>query len=146
MPKTYFISGHRDITEEEFIKYYEQTIWEKINEPNSSFILGDCRGVDDRAQTYLKVMGVTDVKVYHMFYEPRHNKGFELVGGFNSDVERDFQMTKDSDYDIAWVRKGRERSGTNQNIERRRWMNERNIKGLPITLEELNKREANNFL
>jgi len=147
MSETFFISGHRDITEEEFIKYYEPLLWEVINnDDNSSFVVGDCRGVDYLSQKFLKSIGVKNVKVYHMFESPRHNVGFDLVGGFNSDVERDFAMTKDSDVDIAWIRTGKERSGTAQNIRRRQWMNERITKGISITLEELNRMEANNFL
>ena len=147
MANTYFISGHRDVTEEEFVKHYEPQLWEAVNQPNVRFVVGDCVGVDDMAQKYLKSMGMKDeVRIYHMFESPRHDAGFDLVGGFRSDVERDFNMTKDSDRDIAWVRPGKERSGTAQNLERRKWMNERITKGLPITLEELNKREANNFL
>jgi len=148
MSKTYFISGHRNITEVEFIKHYEPILWQRIcDEEDIKFVVGDCSGVDDMAQKYLKALGFKDeVNVYHMLESPRHNAGFKLVGGFNSDVERDFTMTKNSDADIAWVRKGSERSGTQQNIDRRNWMNERITKGLPISLEELNKREANNFI
>lgn len=146
MSKIYFISGHRNITEEEFIQHYEPVLWDKINEPEVSFVVGDCRGVDDRAQRYLKAMGVRDVTVYHMFEEPMHNSGFNLKGGFNSDVERDYNMTLDSDEDICWVRKGSERSGTQQNIDRRKWIKERKEKGLSISLSELNIRECNNFI
>lgn len=120
MSKTYFISGHRNITEEEFIKHYEPVLWNKINESDVSFVVGDCDGADDMAQKYLKSMGVKEVTVYHMFDSPRHNAGFTLVGGFNSDDERDFAMTKASDVDIAWVRPGCEKSGTAMNLERRK--------------------------
>lgn len=40
-------------------------------------------------------------------------------GGFTSDIERDKAMTEHSDYDIAFIRKGKESSGTAQNILRR---------------------------
>jgi len=119
MSKTYFVSGHRNITEEEFVKHYEPMLWEKICEEDACFVVGDCVGVDDMAQKYLRAMGVKEVKVYHMFEEPRHCAGFETVGGFTSDIERDSAMTDASDKDIAWVRPGCEKSGTAQNIERR---------------------------
>lgn len=45
--------------------------------------------------------------------------GFPTRGGFQSDLERDTQMTLDSDRDIAWVRAGRMRSGTQANLDRR---------------------------
>jgi hypothetical protein len=140
MARTYFISGHRDITEDEFIQHYEPILWEKINEPDVKFVVGDCQGADTMAQKYLKSMGMkNEVTVYHMFEDPRHNSGFGLIGGFNSDDERDFAMTESSDKDIAWVKPGRERSGTQQNINRRKWVNERITKGLEVSLTEWNK-------
>jgi len=55
-----------------------------------------------------------------MFASPRNNNvGFPTRGGFQSDLERDTQMTLDSDRDIAWVRAGRMRSGTQANLDRR---------------------------
>jgi hypothetical protein len=143
--KTYFISGHRNITEEEFRIHYEDKIFKAINE-EANFVVGDCQGVDHMAQKYLKTFGIKNVKVYHMFDEPRHNVGFQTVGGFQNDVDRDFAMTEDSDEDILWVRKGSERSGTQQNIDRRKWLRDRIAKNLPHAYEDLIKRESNNFL
>ena len=58
--------------------------------------------------------------VYHMFESPRNNYGgYTTVGGFNSDSEGDEAMTAVSDEDIAWVRPGREKSGTAKNLARR---------------------------
>ncbi len=75
-------------------------------------------GADLLAQQYL--FDKTDaVVVYHMFTSPRNNVGFSTRGGFKSDVERDAQMTHDSHQDIAWVRLGREQSGTQANLDRR---------------------------
>jgi len=119
MSKTYFVSGHRNITEEEFIQHYEPILWEKLNEEGAKFVIGDCNGVDDMAQKYLKAFDVKEIKVYHMFEEPRYGNGLETVGGFVSDIDRDSAMTESSDEDIAWVRPGCEKSGTAQNIERR---------------------------
>jgi hypothetical protein len=120
--KICFISGHRDISENEFREHYENKIFEAINQ-DCSFVLADCRGVDEQSQKFLKAFNVKDVKVYHMFEEPRYNSGFECIGGFQNDIERDTAMTEASDYDIAWVRPGKERSGTAQNIERRKNIN-----------------------
>jgi hypothetical protein len=47
------------------------------------------------------------------------NAGFKTIGGFESDEARDAQMTLDSDLDIAWVRPGRKKSGTQKNLDRR---------------------------
>lgn len=116
--KTAYISGHMDLTEDEFFEHYIPHIREAA-ENGDMFVVGDAKGTDTMAQEYLSAF--TDkVVVYHMFGKPRNNKGHSpTVGGFKSDEERDAAMTKVSDYDIAWVRPGREKSGTAKNIERR---------------------------
>ena len=116
-PITNFVSGHLDLTPEEFDAHYRQAIDEALAR-GDSFVVGDARGTDSLTQKYL--LGKTAaVVVYHMFTAPRNNVGFKTVGGFGSDEERDARMTADSDQDIAWVRPGRGRSGTQKNIERR---------------------------
>ena len=117
--KTAFISGHLDTTEDEFYQHYVGKI-DKAVENGDSFVVGDARGTDTFAQEYLA--GFTDkVVVYHMFKFPRNNKGHcRTVGNFGTDEERDAAMTSDSDYDIAWVRPGKEKSGTAKNINRRK--------------------------
>ena len=123
----YFISGHRDITEAEFQQEYARKILLlAYKDTDVNFVVGDCIGVDATAQTLLSdlvsrgVIPYSHVKVYHMFTAPRHNVGsFRTVGGFKSDDERDSAMTNASDEDIAWVRPGREGSGTHKNILRR---------------------------
>jgi hypothetical protein len=83
-------------------------------------VVGDCPGVDIIAQDFLKKSGVENVTVYHMLESPRYNAGYPLKGGFRSDVERDYNMTLASDDDIAWIRPGCERSGTGNNLDRRK--------------------------
>lgn len=112
-----FISGHLDLTEMEFEEHYRDSIDNALKQ-NQGFVVGDARGADTLAQKYL--LGKTDaVVVYHMFESPRNNEGFTTRGGFQSDAERDEQMTRDSHQDIAWVRTGREKSGTQKNLDRR---------------------------
>jgi hypothetical protein len=113
----FFISGHLSLTQDEFDIHYKPFIVEALCH-NSSFVVGDAKGADTLAQNYL--FGKTDrVVVYHMFGSPRYNAGFPTEGGFQSDEERDNAMTDNSDSDIAWVRKGREKSGTQKNLDRR---------------------------
>ncbi|MGD1904029.1 MAG: hypothetical protein ACFB9N_17525 [Geitlerinemataceae cyanobacterium] len=114
----HFISGHLSLTPEEFETHYRSTI-DRALANGDAFVVGDARGSDTMAQVYLS--GKTEaVVVYHMFDRPRNNSaGFPTRGGFTSDAERDAQMTRDSERDIAWVRPGRERSGTQQNLDRR---------------------------
>ena len=116
-PSTHFISGHLTLTETEFEEHYRPAIDAALAR-GDSFVVGDARGADTMAQNYL--LGKTNaVVVYHMFTSPRNNAGFKVIGGFNTDEERDTQMTMDSHQDIAWVRPSREKSGTQKNIDRR---------------------------
>jgi hypothetical protein len=121
---TYFISGHRDLTWEEFAKWYAPAISRTLSTDNrATFVVAECDGADRMAQDYLLACGVAPigVTVYHMLKSPRYlaHRGMRTLGGFTSDEERDAAMTKDSDYDIAFIRKGKELSGTAQNILRR---------------------------
>jgi len=117
--KTFFISGHRNITPQEFNEHYIPAI-EKALEKDCKFVIGDYYGVDMLAQQYLFEKGIKDVLVYHMLIEPRNNAGFPTKGGFIDDESRDAAMTKISDEDIAWVRPGNDESGTAINLKRRK--------------------------
>lgn len=120
-----YISGHLDLTPEEFDEHYGEKLKDAILQGHE-FVVGDARGTDEMAQNCLfEVCDKDKVTVYHMFELPRNYKiGFKIKGGFKSDTERDEAMTAASDYDIAWVRPGREKSGTAKNIARRKMMNE----------------------
>ena len=116
-----FISGHLDLTEEEFQTQYVPTLYAMIQR-NHAFIVGDAKGADVMAQRYLALKAPDEcpVTVYHMHDAPRYNVGnFSIQGGFDSDNERDAAMTADSHVDLAWVRPGREKSGTARNLKRR---------------------------
>lgn len=116
---TYFISGHRDITDEEFAEHYIPLLDDAMNN-GGRFVVGDCEGVDFMTQQYLADMSYPLVEVYHIGDEPMNYIDlYPTVGGWRSDVDRDWGMTLASDVDVAWVRKGKERSGTAQNLWRR---------------------------
>jgi hypothetical protein len=112
-----FVSGHLDLSEAEFDMHYRPALDEALAR-GDSFVVGDARGTDSLTQHYLLGKNAA-VVVYHMFTSPRNNAGFPTLGGFESDEERDVRMTADSDCDIAWVRLGRSKSGTQKNINRR---------------------------
>ena len=122
---TFFISGHRDITEQEFEINYATALEFTVSEfPDCKFVVGDYYGTDIMAQNYLlDVLGIdpSRVTVYHMLDEPRNKneKVVNLVGGFKTDDERDEAMTNASSSDIAFVRDIKQNSGTAQNILRR---------------------------
>lgn len=116
---TYFVSGHLDLTLEEFREHYAPRITAAIAR-NASFVVGDARGCDLMTQLCLRDARALRVQVFHMLEAPRNNVGgFPAVGGFASDDARDAAMTAASDADIAWVRPGRARSGTAANLARR---------------------------
>ena len=122
--RVFFISGHRDITEAEFNKYYLTALFRAIDNYDAYFVVGDYYGVDIMAQNYLvNVLKINPehITVYHMFEKPRNlnSKITNLKGGYKDDIERDSAMTNESDEDIAFIRKGKEASGTAQNILRR---------------------------
>lgn len=113
-----FISGHRDLTQEEFDLFYVPLLNEAIEKKHTILVCDYC-GADLMAQKYLNDKKYYNVTVVHMFSKPRnYYEGFKKKGGFKSDEDRDSFCTENSDYDIAWSR--REGSGTWQNIERRK--------------------------
>ena len=118
---TYFVSGHLDLTMDAFREHYAPLIAATIAEdPDASFVVGDARGCDLMAQLYLRDAHALRVQVFHMLAKPRNNVGgFPTIGGFGSDGTRDAAMTEASDADIAWVRPGRQGSGTAANLARR---------------------------
>lgn len=126
MTKTYFISGHGNITFEEWTENYKSLIDKALGE-NAHFILGDFKGTDVLSMEYLKDK-TQNVTIVHCFSKPRYKPDtfdlpsscWKFEGGFKSDEERDMYMTQHSNEDIAWVRKGKENSGTAKNIKRRK--------------------------
>lgn len=129
----YFISGHRDLSYKDFEKYYIPKIKEVIGkDPRAEFIVGDCDGADKYAMDYIFNETMKDLTIYHMFNKPRNTPNDKHPGtlvsdykyiffrrGFKSDEERDSAMTRDSDFDIAFIKDNRWDSGTAQNIKRR---------------------------
>jgi len=101
--KTYFISGHLDISQEEFKEKYHEKIDSALKE-NGHFVVGDARGTDTLAQAYL--FGKTEnVTVYHIKTSPLNNVGkFPKKGEYKSQTKKVAAMTNASDTDIAWVR------------------------------------------
>ena len=124
---TYFISGHRNLTKEDFLNHYA----EKLIQIESKYqFLSRIKEEDIitpyyiMAQEYLIETLKVDpnrIKVYHMGDKPMNiaSDGIKRVGGFKTDNERDAAMTYDSDEDIAFIYDETKWSGTRQNILRR---------------------------
>ena len=121
---TYFISGHRDLTENEFEYYYIPLIQEALLEnPNAKFVVGDFDGCDIMAQNYLVniIDDIANITVYCVGKTPRNiNPNIIYIkNGFADDREKDNAMTNASFKDIALVRNPKIWSGTGENILRR---------------------------
>lgn len=135
--KVAFISGHRDITNEEFQKNYVSAI---VTHALSSgwFVVGDCDGCDKMVAEFIaglaqSLPNAIHLTIYHMFDTPRFEiepkdfrnpeSSIDYRGYFETDIERDSAMTEDSDFDIAFIRdRSKWKSGTAQNLLRRHTM------------------------
>jgi hypothetical protein len=119
--KTAMVSGHLDLTATEFWTHYAEALKASIA-LGHAIVVGDAPGADAMAQAYLFVQDYNNVTVYSSegFPRPRHNIGnWPNITIGHKPYEKDAAMTAASDYDIAWVRPGKESSGTATNINRR---------------------------
>lgn len=114
------ISGHLNLTQEEFDEHYVPLLKEAFAK-GDAFIVGDAPGADTLAQQWLDAHFAEGVIVFHMYTTPRNlaSNASRLIGGFISNERKDAAMTYNSDYDIAWIRPGKEKSGTQRNLNRR---------------------------
>lgn len=114
--KTVFVFGHYDLTQDEFNKHYAPFLDEHIHDINYYFVVGDSVGADTLIQQYfLEHLGRKNrrVTIFHSNHAPAINTGdFKTIGGFDRDQDRDDCMIANSNMDFAWVRPGREKSGT----------------------------------
>lgn len=124
MSKTVMVSGHTDLTEEEFNKYYKPYLDEYINQ-QYSFVVGGASGCDEMTQKYLSNKDVS-VTVYDKGTQKNvYDDSYQHVNGFESYPLRDKAMTENSDLDLAFPRqKGGAGSGTWANILRRKYGDE----------------------
>lgn len=125
----YFVSGHRDLTFEEFEKHYLPIIDNVLSEDAfAEFIVGDWEGCDLMTVEYLtllprKIPKITIYYVENVRMRPFRDSIYNVENVYFKEKstydECDASMTMDSDFDIAWVRPGRENSHTANNIRRR---------------------------
>lgn len=125
---TYFVSGHRDLTQEEFNEHYIPLIDKVIKEDVwAEFVVGDWEGCDTMFIEHLLtnpnypdiiVVCVKDPRI-KPFGEDLFHYCRTYSKSCNTYDECDEWMTYNSDFDIAWIRPGREDSHTAKNIKRR---------------------------
>src|SRR5680860_88981 len=107
-----FISGHTNLTPLEFQTHYHQALDTAIQEDHD-YVIGHSGGGDQMGLNYLFNKGVDPSKITIYVYD-RYNKGlvakYSRIGvnvkdeQYGTYTQRDSAMTRDSDYDILWVR------------------------------------------
>jgi len=130
-PQRAMISGHIDISDVEFATQYIPALDEALAH-GDNFVLVNAKGLDTLAPAYLLGNGNLDVKTRIMVHASRpynvqkfEEMGLRVVlnqaggggggggdrgkekkgrGGRGRHLDRDARMTRDSDYDILWVR------------------------------------------
>lgn len=120
----YFISGHRDLTYTEFREHYVPLIQKIIRyDLLCEFIVGYCEGCDRMFLEWMqKHFPSHSILIFHCI--PIHDedlKQYHNLYFYKCDTyeDCDVTMTLNSDFDIAWIREGRENSHTAKNIKRR---------------------------
>ena len=120
-PRIAFISGHMDITLLQFSTHYEPRLDSALS-LGHHFVIGDAKGVDASALTYLLAQSdrYPDVRQHITVHvsRPGQLSKFQAMGVRTecSDercdrreprkrhLDRDARMTRASDYDILWTR------------------------------------------
>lgn len=119
----YFVSGHRDLTKEEFEEHYVPLIQKVIKEDSwAEFVVGDWEGCDTLFVDYILYrFPKTFINIYYVDCPRNITESYEYINICKRGTydECDASMTRNSDFDIAWIRPGRENSHTANNIRRR---------------------------
>lgn len=121
----YFVSGHRDLTKEEFEEHYVPLIQKAVKEDSwVEFNVGDWEGFDSMFLEYM-YRRFNDIFI-NVYYVEKPRPKLELVNREHVFLNKrdtydicDESMTRNSDFDIAWIRPGKEDSHTAKNIRRR---------------------------
>jgi len=147
--KTVMVTGHLDLTPEEFTEHYVPKLVQAA-ECGYSFVVGDGPGCDDMTQRWFHATGIhpSRVVVYHMLVKPRCYVGeFSTSGGYLTDAERDEAMARASDATVGWVRQGRrERNGNvAKNLERRETVNRERARAVRSGLPRYYVSESEQF-
>ena len=122
----YFISGHRDLTIKEFEEHYVPQINKVlVSDSHAHFKIGDWEGCDNLAFNYiLKRINRNQLITIYCVDQvrlPKYSEQYPNIISYKYKTydECDASMTYDSEFDIAWIRPGRENSHTANNIRRR---------------------------
>lgn len=115
----YYITGHRDLSKEEFSKIYIPEIDRIIREDsNAVFLVGVCEGVDLYTRQYLIKYNIR-LQIYGPYFEFDHINNITQVHFLVSYENAANKMIENSDITIGFIKPGRESSFTALNILKR---------------------------
>lgn len=140
-----FISGHRDLSKDEFNSIYVCLInqyidWLNLDQSNLftskklTFYVGDCDGCDSMAIEYIVNNVLPNnpdtyltICTCDFDFEGKQSYNFDnaninIINGFKSHEERDTYMTRETQVDLLYIRPGKWDSGTAQNFVKRIWL------------------------
>lgn len=118
------ISGPIDLTEDEFSNYYVPDIKRCMN-LNYYFVVGGSNGADKLSQLFFKSSNYKRVTVYDKGEDDnRYWDEFDHKNNFKNYPERDNEMTKQSNGDIAFIRLNRGICSTVATNIVRRWFSD----------------------
>ena len=110
MGRTAFISGHTDLTNEEFVKHYVPQLKNALEE-NDNFLTAYAFGADVKSVDWLLRNGIDPKKITVYLLDKYIHKlktlqelHVNVETGFGTHLKRDEKLTEDSDYDITWLR------------------------------------------
>lgn len=94
-----FIFGNGNLSFEDFLNYYHPVLEQVIQQPDTSFLIGDFRGVDTLVTEWLKCR-TAHVSVYHLGHRPRYRADefktftseWSFNGHYDSNLSRDLAM------------------------------------------------------
>jgi hypothetical protein len=121
-----FIFGNGNLSFEDFLKFYQPILEQSIKQPNTSFLVGDFRGVDTLCMEWLKCRS-SDVSVYHLGHRPRYHPDqfktltteWTLNGYYDSNLSRDLAMVEACTHFLGFDfnSDAKRTSGTHKNIQ-----------------------------
>lgn len=123
--KTVMVSGHTDLSKEEFDTYYVPELKASIAK-GESFVVGGADGCDKMTQEFLSNYPEVNATIYDKGTQKNvHCSRFGHINGFASYPLRDKAMTEASYRDIAYLHQyGGAASGTGANLLRRKFGHE----------------------
>lgn len=113
MNRKIFISGHCNLTHEEFNEHYKSKLDDILNNPIHNILVGNAGGADTLCLEYLLRNNYPKDLITIYFYNPYNSSikkydTLNLVDGFTSYTKRDAEMTKLSTEDLLWIRSDEE--------------------------------------